>query len=86
MIRAAAREKLDKRLNVLDTIARSGKSKDGDRIAAVRALADIGLNESMAVTDVRKALEETGAVIRQRLPEDDAELLIEAIRPIWLRL
>ncbi len=85
-IRAAAREMAADRLKVLGQIARRTKAKDSDRIAAVKALADIGLSETINVSDVRRALDETGEIIRERMAPDEAESLIEAIRPIWLRL
>jgi hypothetical protein len=85
-IRAAAREQLDKRLPLLGTFAGSAKVKTGDRIRAIEALAKIGLEESIAVADVRKALDATGELIRARLAPAVADSLIDEIRTIWLKL
>lgn len=85
-IRAAAREALDKRLPLLGRFAASTKEKTNDRIRAIEALAKIGLEESIAVADVRRALGATGELIRDRLPPDVADSLIDDILSIWLKL
>jgi hypothetical protein len=85
-IRAAAREALDKRMPLLSRFAASTKEKTNDRIRAIEALAKIGLEESIAVADVRRALDATGELIRDRLPPDVADSLIDDILSIWLKL
>lgn len=85
-LRAAAREQLTKRMPLLSTFARSRKEKTTDRIRAIEALAKIGLEESIAVADVRRALDATGELIRDRLPPDVADSLIDDILSIWLKL
>lgn len=85
-LRQIAREQLDKRLPLLSTFARSRKESTRDRIKAIEVLAKIGLEESIAVADVRRALDATGELIRDRLPHDIADQLIDDIRAIWMKV
>ena len=85
-IRAVAREHLDKRIPLLGSFAGNRKAKMNDRIRAIEALARIGLEESIAVADVRRALDATGELIRDRLLHEVADKLIDDIRAIWLQL
>lgn len=85
-LRAAARMELDVRIPLLGKFAGSSKEKTSDRIRAIEALARIGLEESIGVADVRRALDATGELIRDRLLHEVADKLIEDIRAIWLRI
>lgn len=83
-IRRAALRSLDQRLKVLNEIADKKTARDADRIAAVKALASIGLGASMAMSEVRQKLEATVAMIEASLPEPQALPVILNLRRIWL--
>lgn len=83
-IRQAALSSLDKRLQVLATIADNAEARDADRIAAVKALASIGFGAGMPMSEVRQKLEATIALIEQTLPEPQAISLIMDIKRIWM--
>lgn len=83
-IRRAALKSLDKRLQVLDKIADNEKSRDADRIAAIKALASIGFGATMAMAEVRQKLEATVALIESTLPERQAMQLMLEVRRVWL--
>jgi hypothetical protein len=56
-----------------------------DRIAAVDKLGKYGLDArtQMSVDDVRERLRATVGLIREAVPTDEADRLLERIRPLW---
>ena len=85
-IRQKARESLVSLMPKLDTIAKARKSKDSDKIAAIGLLAKIGMSTTIGLEDVKAALRETTQLIRETLPPEEAEPLLERIRQVWNRL
>ncbi len=54
-----------------------------DRLAAIKALADIGMGASVTMADVRERLRQQVDVIRQTLPTEQAEQLLDALKAVW---
>lgn len=85
-IRAACREKFDKLIPKLNSIARAKKSKDADKVRAIDVLGKYGMGQAVSIEDVKACLRQTTEEIREFLPADQAEVLLGRIRPIWLNL
>lgn len=83
-IRKRLRGSFDERVKVLEEIADSSDD-DGDRIKAIDLLAKYGLGtvQEVSVEDVRDRLTRTVAEIRGALTEEQANVVLERIRPIW---
>lgn len=85
-IRAIAREKFEKLIPKLDRLARARKTSDRDIIRAIDVLGKYGMSGAIAVEDVKAALREQTATIREFLPRDQADALLVQLKEIWLKL
>ncbi len=86
VIREACREAFADRVDLLAQIADNGAVGVSDRIWAIETLGKYGLGtiQGVSADDVRERLRQTLAVIRGMVPPDQAERIVNALRPIWL--
>jgi hypothetical protein len=86
-LRRRLRGALEERIGVLEAIADDVAAPARDRIRAVDTLARYGLgpaSDPLVVEDVRERLRLTIAVIRQELPSELANTVLDALRTIWI--
>jgi hypothetical protein len=83
-VRKAARKAFDERIPMLAKIADSSE-RDSDRIKAIVALGNFGVGtlREMSTDDVREKLIQTIAILNANLSADDAERVLELMRPVW---
>ena len=84
-IRERLRGSFDQRIEVLEEIADDPMQTPADRTRAIDLLAKYGLGTTKEITveHVRDKLQDTIALIREQLPRDQAEPLLERMRTIW---
>ena len=99
-VRMLARKRFYQVIPSLFRIARNGSTRVGkgthrklkrtfrvaDQIAAANTLARYGMSETIAADDVRVAVRGTIADIRESLPRDQADALVQKIAPRWFGL
>jgi hypothetical protein len=85
-VRKLAREKFAKLVPKLDRLARAKGTSDRDKIRAIDVLGKYGMSTAIAVEDVKTALREQTAEIREFLPRDQADALLARLKEIWLKL
>lgn len=99
-VRVLARKRFYQVIPSLFRIARNGSTRVGkgtqrklkrtfrvsDQIAAANTLARYGMTETIAADDVRVAVRGTIADIRESLPRDQADALVQKIAPRWFGL
>ena len=85
-VRAALREAFSDRVPLLEKIADDDEAPLAERLRAVSIMGDYsdikpkgGYNED----DVRSRLQLTLHLIRQELPEDEAEALVARLKGVW---
>ena len=84
-IRERLRGSFEERIEVLEEIADDPMQTPADRTRAIDLLAKYGLGTTKEITveHVRDKLQDTIALIREQLPRDQAEPLLERMRTIW---
>ena len=84
-IRERLRGSFDERVAVLEDIADSNAESTADRIRAIDLLAKYGLGtlKEISTEDVAGRLRDTIAIIRRRLPEAEADALLNEMRSVW---
>ena len=82
-VRAACRESFYARIPLLERIA-DGNGTDEQRISAIDKLGKYGLSGAVSADDVRERLRATLNEIRIALPEEQAKMLVERIKPHWM--
>lgn len=85
-IRADARGRFDELLPVLTKIAKRKNTANRDRIRAADVLGKYGMDKSVSYADIRECLREQQKEIFALLPEEQAQQLLDRLRPIWIRL
>lgn len=96
-VRQLARKRFYQVVPQLNRIARNAnrKTKSGatkrsyrvaDQIRAAALLGQYGMDNHVSAADVRDALRQTTAEIREFLPPDQAQALLSKIAPHWLEL
>lgn len=86
VVRAAARARFDELLPMLSEIAKKKGTLARDRIRAADVLGKYGMDQSVSIADIRECLREQREEIFEFLPEEQAQQLLERLRPIWLKL
>ena len=86
-IRERLRGSFDERIETLEDIADSNAESTADRIRAVDLLAKYGLGtlKEISTEDVAGRLRDTIDIIRRRLPEAEANALLNEMRGVWQR-
>ena len=84
-IRERLRGSFEERIEVLEEIADDPMQTPADRTRAIDMLAKYGLGTTKEITveHVRDKLQNTIALIREQLPRDQSEPLLERMREIW---
>lgn len=84
-LRERLRGSMGERVEVLEEIADDPDSRPADRIRAINPLAKYGLGTTKELSreNVRDRLVATIALIREQLPEEDAEAILVRMREVW---
>lgn len=84
--RALCRKRFERHLPKLDKLIKKPELKDSDLIAVMGLFARYGADQTVPLGDVRRALLDQTEVIRDYLEPEQAEALLQRIKPIWLGL
>ena len=84
--RKLCRKRFQRHLPKLDAMLERKRLRNSDLLAAMNLFARHAAGLNVPVEDVRAVLMEQTAVIREYLDEEQAEQLLQRIKPLWAKL